>query len=137
MRDPGRGPDHVVAGQREVDQGAQRGRVTERRDPADRLPGRGPDELRVARDSVPIPSSAATRAVSTRWAPLVSTSSGVPSASNTSELAIAPTATPSCAAASAAVRAAAASSTTSPAAASASVTFRTPGCSAAFVTGQL
>ena len=60
----------------------------------------------VARLSAPSPSSAATLAVSTRCAPEVSTSSGSPSASKISELAIWPTSTPSAAAAAAAVLAA-------------------------------
>ena len=62
------------------------------------------------------PSSSATLAVSTRWAPDVMTSSGSSSALKTSELAIAPTSQPSWAAAVAAVGAASARATGVPAA---------------------
>ena len=58
--------------------------------------------------------SAATRLVSTRWAPLVMTSSGAPSALNTRLFAIAPTSQPSWAAAAAAVGALSGSSRTCP-----------------------
>ena len=107
MRDAAGRPDLRVAGQRDVDDRADRRRMADRRDAADALPGRREHELGVARVSADVPTSAATFAVSTRWAPPVSTSSGSPSAvAKTSELAIAPTSTPSCAAAAAAVGAA-------------------------------
>jgi len=67
-----------------------------------------------ARLTLSAPTRAATRAVSTRCAPLVSTSSGAPSALKTRLLAIAPTSQPSCAAAVAAVGAGSGSSLTSP-----------------------
>ena len=57
----------------------------------------------LARVSGGRPCSAATLAVSTRWAPLVSTRTGEPSASKSRLLAIAPTAQPSASAASTAV----------------------------------
>src|SRR4051794_22756375 len=60
------------------------------------------------------PTRAATRLVSTRWAPLVRTSRGAPSAANTRLLAIAPTAQPSRSAAAWAVGAASESSTIAP-----------------------
>src|SRR6185437_5869591 len=67
-----------------------------------------------ARLTLSAPTSAATRPVSTRCAPLVSTSSGAPSALKTRLLAIAPTSQPSCAAAVAAVGAGSGSSLMSP-----------------------
>ena len=72
-------------------------------------------DLASARDTAEAPISAATRAVSTRCAPLVITSSGSPSAANTRLLAIAPTSQPSCAAAAAALGADSGSTRTSPA----------------------
>lgn len=72
-------------------------------------------DLASARDTALAPVSAATRAVSTRCAPLVITSSGPPSAANTRLLAIAPTSQPSCAAAAAALGAGSGSARTSPA----------------------
>ena len=80
--------------------------MPDRRDAADALSGRRQHEVRVgARFSAAVPSSAATLAVSTRCAPLVSTSTGSSSAvAKISELAIAPTSTPSSAAAATAVR---------------------------------
>src|SRR6516162_11203627 len=68
-----------------------------------------------ARRTAKAPTSAATLPVSTRWAPLVMTSSGAPSAVKTRLLAIAPTSQPSCAAAVAAVGAGSGSSLTCPA----------------------
>src|SRR5262249_22119374 len=67
-----------------------------------------------ARFTFDAPTSSATRPVSTRCAPLVSTSSGAPSALKTRLLAIAPTSQPSRAAAVAAVGAGSGSSRTSP-----------------------
>src|SRR6201996_2572987 len=68
-----------------------------------------------ARETTEAPTSAATREVSTRCAPLVITSNGAPSAANTRLFAIAPTSHPSCAAASAAVDAESGSTRTAPA----------------------
>ena len=68
-----------------------------------------------ARRTAKAPTSAATLPVSTRWAPLVMTSSGAPSALKTRLLAIAPSSQPSWAAAVAAVGAGSGSSRTSPA----------------------
>src|SRR5215207_9348521 len=78
------------------------------------------------------PRSPATRVSSTRWAPLVITSSGLPSTSNTRLFAIAPTGTPSWAAAAAAVRALSGRWRTvpaAPAARSRRATSATRGCS--------
>lgn len=72
-------------------------------------------DLASARDTAQAPISAATRAVSTRCAPLVITSSGSPSAANTRLLAMAPTSQPSWAAAAAALGAGSGSARTSPA----------------------
>ena len=60
------------------------------------------------------PTSAATEGSKTRWAPLVMTSSGAPSALKIRLLAMAPTSQPSWAAAAAAVGAGSGSSRTSP-----------------------
>jgi hypothetical protein len=84
----------------------------------------------VARRSLPIPNSAATFAVSTRCAPDVRISTGVPSPSKIRLLAIAPTSHPSSAAAAAAVGTASSRITISPvapAARRASATFCTLG----------
>jgi hypothetical protein len=67
-----------------------------------------------ARCTAEASTSAATRAVSTRWAPLVMTSSGTPSALKIRLFAIAPTSQPSWAAAVAAVGAGSGSSLTWP-----------------------
>jgi hypothetical protein len=67
-----------------------------------------------ARCTTETPISAATLTVSTRWAPLVMTSSGAPSALNTRLFAIAPSSQPSWAAAAAAVGALEGSSRTEP-----------------------
>ena len=99
MRDPARGPDLVELGERAVDQRADGRRVADGRDAADGLAGRGPHEVGAARRTRSAPMIAATFPVSTRCAPDVITSSGAPSASNTSELAICPTSMPSAAAA--------------------------------------
>ncbi len=68
-----------------------------------------------ARCTAEAPTSAATRVSRTRWAPLVMTSSGAPSALKTRLFAIAPTSQPSWAAAVAAVGAGSGSSRTWPA----------------------
>jgi len=68
-----------------------------------------------ARPTAEAPTTAATLAVSTRWAPLVMTSSGAPSALKIRLFAIAPTSQPSWAAAVAAVGAGSGSSLTCPA----------------------
>jgi hypothetical protein len=72
-------------------------------------------ERALARLTTDTPVSSATRAVSTRCAPLVMTSSGAPSAPKIRLFAIAPTSQPSWAAAVAAVGAGSGSSLTSPA----------------------
>src|SRR3954469_23162357 len=86
----------------------------------------------VARLIAGTPRRAATMTSSTRWAPLVSTSSGLPPMSNTRLLAIAPRATPSWVAAAAAVRALSERWRTvpvAPAARSSRTTSATRGCS--------
>ena len=106
MRVAGRRPHLVVALELGVDQGAQRLRVADRRDAADGEAGVLADEVGTGAVDRGGADSAATLAVSTRWPPEAITSSGAPSASKTSELAIWATSTPSCSAAWAAVRAA-------------------------------
>ena len=127
----GGGPDHVVCGQSLVDERAHRRGVPERRDPSDGLSGgRAHHVGRRPAGSEPAPMRSASASVWTRCAPLVSTSKGTPSASNTRLLAIAPTWQPSCSAAAAAVGAEQARTRTSsgiPAARIMSRTSRTPG----------
>ena len=136
MRVAARGPHHLVRLERGIDERPDRLRVAHRSHAADALAGARVDEFRIgagcatgptppiawpvhsrterasARVTAAEPVRDATRDVSTRCAPLVITSSGAPSASNTRLLAIAPTSQPSCAAAVAAVGAGSGSSRT-------------------------
>ena len=133
MGDAAGRPQLVELGERHVDKGADRPRVADRSDAADRLAGVLPDELAEARRRV-VPSSRPTFATSTRCAPLVMINSGVePSAAKISELAIAPTGQPTCSAAARAVGAASPRIRTrpgSPAAARMSLTAWQLGCNA-------
>ena len=118
VRVPGGRPDHVVLVQPGVDQRADRAGMPDRADAADGCPVQARTDEASARSTTTAPTSAATRPVSTRCAPLVITSNGSPPALNTALntrlLAIAPTSHPSWAAADAAVGARSGSSTTSP-----------------------
>ena len=69
--------------------------MPDRGDAADGLAGPLPDRTGVGSTTTATPTSAATRAVSTRCAPLVMTSSGAPSALKIRLFAIAPTSQPS------------------------------------------
>ena len=98
------GPDLREGGEGRVEVGRDRRRVSERGHPADGLAGVLADEVRRRAAELATPIVAAVLAVSTRCAPEVRISTGVPAASKTRELAIAPTSQPMLAAAAAAVR---------------------------------
>ena len=97
------GPQQRERGQVDVDDGAQRPGCPTGATPPTSWPVAASTNSGVARRTRSAPTSAATLAVSTRCAPLASTSSGAPSASKTRLFAIAPTAQPSASAAAAAV----------------------------------
>ena len=104
MRGPHGRPDRFVIPQRRVDLRRQSGRMADWRTPPIGWPVAGRTSSAVAGRTSVAPMVAATRSVSTRWAPLDSTRTGFPSDTKTRLFAIAPTAQPRAAAASFAVR---------------------------------